>query len=54
MLAAGTYAAEWFSIEGRNTVPGEPMTVEGSAAISFSPRSELSGATVLYLKEEHR
>jgi Family of unknown function (DUF6298) len=54
MLAAGTYAVEWFGVEGRNTVPGEPMTVAGSAAISFSPRSELSGATVLYLKEEHR
>jgi hypothetical protein len=54
MLEPGTYAAEWFSIEGRNTVPGEPMTVEGSAATGFSPPPELSGPTVLHLKQEHR
>jgi hypothetical protein len=50
LLEPGTYAAEWFSIEGRQTVPGDAMTVERSAATSFSPPSELSGPTVLYLK----
>jgi Family of unknown function (DUF6298) len=50
LLEPGTYTAEWFSIEGRQTAPGDAMTVEGSAATSFSPPAELSGPTVLYLK----
>jgi hypothetical protein len=50
LLEPGTYTAEWFSIEGRKTVPGDATTVEGSAATSFSPPAELSGPTVLYLK----
>jgi hypothetical protein len=49
-LEPGTYAAEWFAVEGRQTVPGDTMTAERSAATSFSPPSELSGPTVLYLK----
>jgi hypothetical protein len=50
LLDPGTYAAEWFSVEGRQTVPGDAITVERSAATSFSPPSQLSGPTVLYLK----
>jgi hypothetical protein len=50
LLEPGTYAAEWFGIEDRKTVPGDAMTVERAAATSFSPPSELSGPTVLYLK----
>jgi hypothetical protein len=50
LLEPGTYTAEWFSIEGRQTVPGDAMTVERSAAGSFSPPAELSGPTVLHLK----
>jgi hypothetical protein len=50
LLEPGTYEAEWFSIEGRKTVPGDQMTVERSTATSFSRPSELSGPTVLYLK----
>jgi hypothetical protein len=50
LLDPGTYAVEWFSIEGRQTVPGDAITVERSAATSFSPPSQLSGPTVLYLK----
>jgi hypothetical protein len=50
LLEPGTYTAEWFSIEGRKTVPDDATTVEGSAATSFSPPAELSGPTVLYLK----
>jgi hypothetical protein len=50
LLERGTYATEWFSIEGRQTVPGDQMTVERSTATSFDPPSELSGPTVLYLK----
>ena len=50
-LEPGTYAAEWFSVEGRKTVPGDAMTIERSTATSFSPPSELSGPMVLYLKQ---
>jgi hypothetical protein len=50
LLEPGTYAAEWFGIEDRKKVPGDAMTVERAAATSFSPPSELSGPTVLYLK----
>jgi hypothetical protein len=50
LLEPGTYAAEWFGIEGRRTVPGDATTVERSAATSFRPPPELSGPTVLYLK----
>jgi hypothetical protein len=50
LLEPGTYTAEWFGVEGRKTVPGDATTVEGPAATSFSPPSELSGPTVLYLK----
>jgi hypothetical protein len=50
LLEPGTYTAEWFGIEGRATVAGDATTVEGSAPTSFSPPSELSGPTVLYLK----
>jgi hypothetical protein len=50
LLEPGTYAAEWFSIEDRRTVPGDVMTVERSPATRLSRPSELSGPTVLYLK----
>ena len=50
-LEPGTYAAEWFSVEGRKTVPGDAITIERSTATSFSPPSELSGPMVLYLKQ---
>lgn len=50
LLEPGTYTAEWFAVEGRETVPGDATTVEGSAATSFSPPAELAGPTVLYLK----
>ena len=50
LLEPGTYAAEWFGIEGRKTFPGDATTVERSAATSFTPPPELSGPTVLYLK----
>jgi hypothetical protein len=50
LLEPGTYTAEWFGVEGRQTVPGDATTVEGAAATSFTPPAELSGPTVLYLK----
>jgi hypothetical protein len=50
LLEPGTYTAEWFGIEGRQTVPGEAITVDRSIATSFSPPPELPGPAVLYLK----
>ena len=43
MLEPGRYSAEWFSIDGRETVPGEEMTVERSIDISFNAPPEASG-----------
>jgi hypothetical protein len=54
LLEPGTYTAEWFSIQGRQTLPADTITVDRSTATSFSTPSEVSGPTVLYLKEEHR
>jgi hypothetical protein len=45
---------EWFSIEARQTIRGEATTVDPSMATSFSPPSEASGPTVLYLKKVGR
>jgi hypothetical protein len=50
LLEPGAYATEWFSIEGRQTLPGDQLTVKRSTATRFNPPSELSGPTVLYLK----
>ena len=50
-LAPGAYTVEWFSIHGRQTVPGEAVTVDRSMATSFSAPSQASGPTVLYLKK---
>jgi hypothetical protein len=49
-LEPGTYQAEWFSIQGRQKVPGQAMAVERSAAVGFRAPSEASGPIVLYLK----
>ena len=49
LLEPGTYAAEWFGIDDRRTVPGDATTVEGSTTTRFSRPSALSGPTVLYL-----
>jgi hypothetical protein len=53
-LEPGTYSAKWFSIEGREKIPGEETTVESPAGTSFSPPSEVSGPAVLYLKKVGR
>lgn len=47
---AGDLSAEWFSIEGRERIPGEETTVESPAGTSFSAPSEASSPAVLYLK----
>jgi hypothetical protein len=50
LLEPGTYSAEWFSIQGRLTVPGEAMTIDRPTALDFSAPSQASGPVVLYLK----
>jgi hypothetical protein len=53
-LEPGTYSAEWFSIESRETVPGEETTAERVMGTSFSAPSQASGPIVLYLKRVGR
>jgi hypothetical protein len=50
-LEPGTYAAEWFAIEGRQTVPGEATSVDRPMRTSFDPPAEVSGPAVLYPKK---
>jgi len=50
-LEPGTYSAEWFAIDGRDTVPAEAITVNHPMATSFGAPPEASGPTVLYLKK---
>jgi hypothetical protein len=51
VLEPGTYSAEWFSIEARETVPGAATTIDRPTAASFRAPSEASGPTALYLKK---
>jgi hypothetical protein len=50
-LEPGTYTAEWFTIQGRQTVPAAATTVDRPMATSFSLPPEASGPTVLYVKK---
>jgi hypothetical protein len=45
----GAYAVQWFGVDDRTAVPGEPATVEGGAAATFRAPSAVSGPAVLYL-----
>jgi hypothetical protein len=53
-LSAGTYAVEWYSVNGRETMVTDEVKVEGSSAISFSAPFEVAGPSVLYLKRVGR
>lgn len=53
-LEPGSYAAEWFGIEGRQTVPGATTAIERRLTASFSAPPEASGPVVLYLKKVGR
>jgi hypothetical protein len=48
-LAPGTYAAEWFSVLGRETRPGEDVTAEAERARLSAPFAT-PGPVVVYLK----
>jgi hypothetical protein len=51
LLEPGTYTAEWFGVEGRETVPEGAVTVDRATATSFGAPSAWSGPVVLYLKQ---
>ena len=53
-LAAGTYAAEWFSVNGRQSRDGGIVAVKRDERRSFTPPFEASGPAVLYLKATAR
>jgi hypothetical protein len=47
-VGSGTYGAEWFNIGGRETVPAEDVTVEGSEPITV--RTPFEEAGVVHLR----
>lgn len=53
-LIAGTYTVQWYSVNSRETVEADKVTVESSATISFSAPFEAAGPAVLYLKKVER
>lgn len=53
-LAAGTYTLQWYSVNSRETVGADKVTVESFMAISFKVPFEAAGPAVLYLKREVR
>ncbi len=49
-LEAGTYAVEWFSVEGRERFEGDETTVDSTIATTFTTPFDPAGPAVLYLK----
>jgi hypothetical protein len=49
LLEPGTYSAEWFSVQRRETFPAQPTIVETPTAVGFTPPAEAPGPAVLYL-----
>ena len=49
VLEPGTYSAEWFSVQRRETFPAQARTVDSSTAAGFSPPAEAPGPAVVYL-----
>ncbi len=50
-LEAGTYTAEWYSVNGRETKDGGEVTVKSPTSVSFSAPFQAAGPAVLYLKK---
>jgi hypothetical protein len=50
MLEPGTYQAEWFSVETRGTVHGEPISVDARTALAFRPPDRPNEPAVLVLR----
>jgi hypothetical protein len=53
-LAAGTYTAQWYSVNSREAVGAGNVTVESSTTISFSAPFAAAGPAILYLKKVGR
>jgi hypothetical protein len=53
-LEAGTYTVEWFSVTGRETVPGDNVLVESGGSTNFRSPFASGGPAVLYLKQAGR
>ena len=49
-LEPGTYEAEWFSIEARQTQQGDRVSVDAPTALPFTPPSRATGPVVLTLR----
>jgi hypothetical protein len=49
-LEPGTYEAEWFSIEARETLRGDPVSVDARKALPFTPPSPATAPVVLILR----
>lgn len=49
-LEPGSYMLEWFSVTSRQTVSDGEVFVERSEAITFTPKTTMTGPCVLYLK----
>lgn len=50
-LAAGTYTVQWYSVNSRETVGADKVTVESATTIGFRAPFEAAGPAVLYLKK---
>jgi hypothetical protein len=49
-LAAGTYAVEWFDVDGREKATADPVTAKTPGQAGFRPPFKGTGPAVLYLK----
>ena len=49
-LERGTYQAEWFSIEARETLQGDPVSVDAPTALPFPIPSPARAPVVLILR----
>ena len=49
-LEPGTYAVEWFGVEGRETVTASPVALERGGDVAFDAPAEIAGPAVLYLR----
>ncbi len=53
-LAAGAYTVEWYSVDSRESVAADMVTVEQATTISLRAPFEAAGPAVVYLKEAGR
>jgi hypothetical protein len=47
-LEPGPYRVEWFAVDGRDTAPADPVTVDGPGLVGFTAPFA-TGPAVLYL-----